>query len=331
MGSCDLEVVAPSGRGRALRVAAIFPGQGSQSVGMGADLAEHSPRAADLFERARRVLGYDLLALQKRGPDERLRETRFSQPAIFVTNVALYDAARDLPVVVSAGHSFGEFCSLYVADSLSFEDALRIVNERAKAMQDAADLAPGGMSAVLGLGAAAVRVVVERVRKSSGRRLQLANFNSPTQIVVSGDLVAVQDVSEAMLEAGAKRVIPLNVSGAWHSTLMEPATERFARAVEAAHFELPRFDVISNVDAQPYRSVEAIRKNLVASITSEVRWHETAEQLFKYDLDLVVEFGAGAVLGPLVKRMAGAPEVMIVSDAAGVRKLRERLEQAVNA
>jgi [acyl-carrier-protein] S-malonyltransferase len=314
-----------------VRIAAVFPGQGSQVVGMGVDVAEHSPAAAALFDRARAVLGYDLLALQKQGPDEKLRETQFSQPAIFVTNVALYDAVGKMPVVVSAGHSFGEFCSLYASHALSFEDALSVVNERAKAMQDAAEIAPGGMAAVLGLGVDAVRAVVERARATSGRRIQLANFNSPTQIVVSGDLDQVQDVAEAMLEAGAKRVIPLNVSGAWHSALMEPATQRFASAVSAATFAMPAFDVVSNVDAQPYRSVDAIRANLVASIAHEVRWHETAERLCSYDLDLVVEFGASGVLVPLIKRMPNAPDATIVSDYAGVRKLRERLGQAVSA
>jgi [acyl-carrier-protein] S-malonyltransferase len=309
----------------------MFPGQGSQLVGMGVDVAAHSSRAADLFERARAVLGYDLLTLQRVGPDERLRETQYSQPAIFVTNVALYEAVGQIPAVVSAGHSFGEFCSLYAAQSLSFEDALRIVDERAKAMQDTAELAPGGMSAVLGLDAESVRSVVDQARRTTGKRLQLANFNSPTQIVISGDLSAVQGVADAMLAAGAKRVIPLNVSGAWHSALMEPATARVAAAVDAATFAMPRFDVISNVDAQPYRDVGTIRKNLVASITHEVLWHQVAERLLQYNLDLVVEFGASGVLGPLMKRMQGAPQVLVVSDDAGVQKLRTIVSQGVSA
>jgi [acyl-carrier-protein] S-malonyltransferase len=328
MGSGHLEMVTEE---PALRIGAIFPGQGSQIVGMGVDVAQHSPRAAELFERARAVLGYDLLALQRNGPDERLRETQYSQPAIFVTNVALYDAVGEAPAVVSAGHSFGEFCSLYAAQSLTFEDALHIVDERAKAMQDAADFAPGGMSAVLGLDGESVRAVVEEARRATGKRLQLANFNSPGQIVISGDLDAVQGVADAMLAAGAKRVIPLNVSGAWHSALMEPATARFAAAVDAVRFTIPRFDVVSNVDAQPYRDVETIRKNLVASIAHEVLWHQTAERLLQYDLDLIVEFGASAVLGPLMKRMQGAPPVLVVSDSAGVQKLKAMLEQGVSA
>jgi [acyl-carrier-protein] S-malonyltransferase len=310
------------------RLAAIFPGQGSQSVGMGVDVAERSPEARRLFDLAAGVLGYDLLALQKDGPDERLRETKYSQPAIFVTNVALFTALGEAGthLVASAGHSFGEFCSLYAAGAIGFEDALRVVNERAQAMQYAAGLAPGGMTAVLGLDEAAIRAVVGPLAAQTGSRLQLANFNSPTQIVISGDLAGVVAAGDALLAAGAKRVVPLNVSGAWHSALMEPALGRFREAVERATFAVPRFDVISNVDARPYRDVESIRANLVKSITHEVLWHDTAARLLEDGPDVVVEFGAGAVLSPLMKRMPGAPQVVHAGDYAGVQKLASLLE-----
>ena len=307
-----------------MRAAVVFPGQGSQTLGMGVDVATKSDAARDLFARANAVLGYDLLDLQQNGPEGKLRETQYSQPAIFVTNVALF-AALELPagaVVVSAGHSFGEFCSLYAAEAISFEDALRIVNARGIAMQHAAGLAAGTMAAVLGLEAERIRQVVEATRESTGERVQLANFNSPGQIVISGDLSAVQTAAEALVAAGAKRVVPLNVSGAWHSALMEPALEPFAPIVEAASFALPRFDVISNVDAQPYRDVATIKKNLIRSVTHEVLWHATAERLLTYELDRVIECGASAVLGPLMKRLEGVPEVSVVSDYAGVEKRR---------
>ena len=155
--------------------------------------------------------------------------------------------------------------------------------------------------------------------------MTLANFNSPTQIVISGDLAAVQAAGDAMLGAGAKRVVPLNVSGAWHSALMEPAVERFRAAVDAAHFEIPAFDVISNVDARPYRDVGTIKQNLVRSLAHEVRWHDTAERLLSYDSQLVVEFGASGVLGPLMKRMPNAPTVLVASDWAGVERVRTAL------
>lgn len=311
--------------GRLMRLAAIFPGQGSQSVGMGADITARSDAARALFERANAVLGYDLFALMQTGPDERLRETQYSQPAIFVTNLALFEAAKnDVAPVASAGHSFGEFCSLTIAGAIDFDSALRIVNERGKAMQAAAEEAAGGMSAVLGLEAGAIRTVVEKVVTQTGMRLQLANFNSPTQIVISGDIDAVRAAGEELLEAGAKRVVPLNVSGAWHSELMQPAVERFARAVNAAEFAVPRFTVVSNVDAKPYESQTQIKENLVRSITQEVRWHETSERLLQERLDLVVEFGANAVLGPLMRRLADAPSVLNVSDSGGVEKLRAK-------
>lgn len=293
---------------------------------MGVDVAARSSAARDLFERANGILGYDLLQLQEVGPEEKLRETQYSQPSIFVTNVALYSAVGDdFSPIVSAGHSFGEFCSLYIAGALTFEDALRIVDERGKAMQYAAELAPGGMSAVLGLEADAIRRVVDQTREATGKRVQLANFNSPTQIVISGDLSGVQAAGDAMLAAGAKRVVPLNVSGAWHSALMDPAIERFANAVNAANFSMPRFDVISNVDAKPYRDIETIKKNLVLSISNEVRWHDTATAIVGYGVDLVVEFGASGVLAPLMRRMENAPKSTIVSDYAGVEKLRATL------
>jgi [acyl-carrier-protein] S-malonyltransferase len=314
--------------GRMIRVAAIFPGQGSQVVGMGVDAAKHSPKAREMFERASEILGYDLLELQRTGPEEKLRETEFSQPAIFTTNVALYYAVGDiLRPVVSAGHSFGEFCSLTIANALSFEQALRIVNERGKAMQYAAEQAPGGMSAVLGMPAEKIREVVEYVKQQTGQRVQLANFNSPAQIVISGDLAAVQAAGDALLEAGAKRVVPLNVSGAWHSELMQPAVSRFAAAVNAGDFRLPEFDVVSNVDAQTYRDVDRIKGSLVRSITDEVRWHDCALQLLTYDLELVVEFGASPVLAPMFKRLPDAPKsVMNVTDYSGIEKLRTVLD-----
>ena len=313
--------------GGVMRVAAIFPGQGSQVVGMGVDVANRSQASREVFERASAILGYDLLELQRSGPEEKLRETEYSQPAIFATNVALYYAVGDaLRPVASAGHSFGEFCSLTISNALSFEEALRIVNERGKAMQYAAEQAPGGMSAVLGMDAQKIREIVDAVREQTGKRVQLANFNSPAQIVISGDLSAVQAAGDALLEAGAKRVVPLNVSGAWHSELMVPAVPRFEAAVAAGTFEVPQFDVVSNLDAQPYRDVERIKRNLVSSITNEVRWHECALTLLSYELDLVVEFGASPVLAPMFKRLPNAPSVMNVTDFAGVEKLRAGMD-----
>ena len=307
---------------RVTRVGVVFPGQGSQAVGMGGAIAERYPVAADLFARARTVLGYDLLDLVRNGPEEKLRETQFSQPAIYVVNYALACVVGDaFGVVASAGHSFGEFCSLTLADAFTFEDALALVRERGLAMQDAADRAHGAMAAVLGLEPGKLRDAVARAR--SAGRVALANFNAPGQIVISGDRDAVAAAGEFAMELGAKRVVPLNVSGAWHSELMIPARERFAPFVAAAKIAMPTFTVISNVDARPYTDVATIRTNLVRSITDEVLWHATAECLVAQGLDIVVEFGGSAVLAPLFKRLDGAPKAMHVGDERGVEKLRD--------
>lgn len=303
-----------------MRAGVIFPGQGSQSVGMGGALVERYPVAAGLFERAERVLGYDLLRVIRDGPEEKLRETRFSQPAIFVTNYALALAAGgDFAVVASAGHSFAEYCSLTLAGSLGFEEALGLVSERGLAMHEAAALAPGAMAAILGLEADAVRAAADGARAAG--RVQLANFNAPGQIVISGDREAVAEAGRLATAAGAKRVVALNVSGAWHSELMEPARARFAPFVERATIALPRFTVISNVDAEPYRDVATIRRNLVLSVTHEVLWHATAERLVAEGLDLLVEFGGSAVLAPLAKRVAGAPRALHAGDETGLERL----------
>lgn len=307
-----------------MRLAAIFPGQGSQGVGMGGDVARNVPAAADLFARAERILGYDLLRLVREGPEEVLRETRYSQPAIFVTNYALAVAAGiESGVVASAGHSFAEFCSLTLAGALDFDEAVLLVRERGLAMQDAAEVAPGGMAAVLGLGAAELAAALAGARNAG--RVQAANFNAPGQIVISGDRAAVARAGELALEAGAKRVVTLNVSGAWHSELMAPARERFAPVVARAALRMPRFTVISNVDGLPYRDVDTIRTNLVRSVTDEVLWHATAERLVAENVDLIVEFGGSAVLAPMLKRLPSAPRSLHVGDEKGLGRLAAAL------
>lgn len=314
------------------KIAAIFPGQGSQTVGMAGEVASRVPAARALFERASVLLGYDLFTLAQNGPAEKLARTIYSQPAIFTANLALYTAAVATShtawrSVVSAGHSFGEYCSLVAAGALEFDEALRVVNERAKAMNDAAELAPGAMSAVLALDAGALCEITARVRADGAGRVTLANFNAPGQIVISGDAAAVERAGDLALEAGAKRVVRLNVSGAWHSELMLPARERFAGVVAGAKIALPQFAVISNVDAQTYTTVAAIRQNLISSISDQVRWHETALRIAEYGVELIVEFGASAVLAPLAKRMGAGIPVIHVGDLAGLQKFRDLLTE----
>jgi [acyl-carrier-protein] S-malonyltransferase len=312
-----------------MRIAVVFPGQGSQTPGMGTDVAATYPAAAALYNSAKAVLGYDLLALCAEGDEDKLRETRYSQPAIFVTNLALAAAVGDvLAPVVSAAHSFAEYCSLTLAGSLTFDASLALVNQRGLAMHRAATLSRGAMAAVLGLDDSLLRKAVAVAIERGAGRVQLANFNQPGQVVISGDEGAVRFAGDLALEAGAKRVIPLNVSGAWHSALMEPAQAEFAKHIAGAPLRMPRFTVISNVDAKPYTSIEQIKANLIRSVTDEVRWHDAAVAMIAVGIDLIVEFGASPVLAPMMKRVAGAPRAIHVGDVAGVEKLRAQLTPA---
>jgi [acyl-carrier-protein] S-malonyltransferase len=312
-----------------MRIAVVFPGQGSQTAGMGSDVAAAYPAAAGLYREAETVLGYDLLALCAVGDEDKLRETRYSQPAIFVTNLALAAAVGDvLKPVVSAAHSFAEYCSLTMAGALDFVAALALVNQRGLAMHRAASISRGAMAAVLGLDDGLLREAVGVAIGRGAGRVQLANFNQPGQVVISGDDEAVRLAGELALAAGAKRVIPLNVSGAWHSALMEPAQAEFAKHIADAAMRMPRFTVISNVDAKPYASIEQIKANLIRSVTDEVRWHDAAIAMIAVGIDMIVEFGASPVLAPMMKRVEGAPKAMHVGDVAGVQKLRALLETA---
>jgi [acyl-carrier-protein] S-malonyltransferase len=276
-------------------------------------------------------LGYDLLELCETGSDEALRETRVSQPAIFTVNVAIYRAVESLGFtpVVSAGHSFGEYCSLTIAGSMAFDDAVRLVHERAKAMGEAADRAPGGMAAIIGFDQAKTEDICARARAASGARVDVANLNAPVQIVVSGDVGGVQAACDIAREEGAKRVVMLSVSGAWHSELMQPAVPAFSRHVESAAISMPSFAVISNVDVVPYDSVERIRRCLIASLSARVRWHETAVALAAMGPDIIVECGATRVLAPMMARLPGVEgdRVVHVADSAGIAKLAAAAEK----
>ncbi len=303
----------------------IFPGQGSQAQGMGVEAARRHPRARECFDRASAVLGYDLLRLCQEGSDDELRETRVSQPAIFTANVAIYRAVESIGLtpIVSAGHSFGEYCSLTIAGSLDFDDAVRLVNQRGIAMGRAADVAPGSMAAIIGFDQGRVEELCAQARERSGARVDVANLNAPVQIVVSGDVAGVSALCESARAEGAKRVVPLNVSGAWHSELMRPAVAEFEPFVRDARIALPAFDVIGNVEAAAYRSVDDIRRCLVASLSARVRWHETAEALAAKRPDVIVECGATRVLAPMMARLPGvdSDRVVHVADEAGIAKL----------
>jgi [acyl-carrier-protein] S-malonyltransferase len=311
----------------------IFPGQGSQVVGMGADLAARFSQSHECFERASAMLGYDLLErVISASPDE-LKETRLSQPAIFTANVAIFRAVATLGLtpIVAAGHSFGEYCALVAADAIDFDEAVRIVNQRGLAMGEAADVAPGLMAAIIGLEEAAVDEICKLARDATGSRVDIGNLNALTQIVISGDARGVEAACDIAKERGAKRVRILNVSGAWHSTLMVSAMPRFSRAVANAKLRMPKFTVISNVVATPYASVEEIRSCLLASLCTRVRWHETAVALAALAPDYVIECGASEVLAPMIKRLAniGGARVVSVSDSSTLDDLADAVGSPV--
>ena len=304
----------------------IFPGQGSQAAGMGAELAARFPASRECFDRASAVVGYDLLdRVGSASPDE-LKETRLSQPAIFTANVAIYRAVETLGLqpVVSAGHSFGEYCSLTIANAIDFDEAVRVVSERGRAMGEAADVTPGLMAAIIGLQEAEVDAACKAAREASGERVDIGNLNTSTQIVISGNAAGVEAACEIAKEMGAKRVRVLNVSGAWHSTLMEPAMPRFGKAVAAARLHMPAFPVISNVIAKEYQSVDEMRECLLASLCARVRWHEAAVALAAFAPDYVIECGASEVLAPMMKRLPniGAARVAHVAGSADLDELR---------
>lgn len=311
----------------------VFPGQGSQVLGMGVDVAERYARSRGAFDEASALLGYDLLELCRHGSEEQLRETRISQPAIFTTNVAIYRAVQSLGLepLVSAGHSFGEYCSLTIADALDFTTALRLVNERGLAMGAAADEAPGAMAAVIGFDQARVAELAAEARAQTGKCVDLANLNAPLQIVVSGDAAAVDALCAIAARAGAKRVVMLNVSGAWHSELMRSAVARFEPTVEAATMRVPAFEVIGNVEVEPYTSVKQMRRCLIASLVSRVRWHETAQALAARRPDLIIECGASAVLAPMMRRLpsVAADRCLHIADSEGIEKLAAVAKAAV--
>lgn len=297
---------------------------------MGADVARAYPASRECFDRASRVLGYDVLRLCENGSEDELRETRVSQPLIFTANVAIYRGVESLGLrpIVSAGHSFGEYCSLTIAGSLEFEDALALVNERAIAMGAAADVAPGAMAAFIGFDQTKVEDICDAARASSGARVDVANLNAPVQIVVSGDVAGVQAACDLAREAGAKRVVMLNVSGAWHSALMAPAVPAFAKHVDGAPIRVPSFPVVSNVEVEAYSSVEQIKRCLIASLSARVRWHEAAVALAAMRPDVIVECGATRVLAPMMARLDGVESgrVFHVADPQGIARLAAAVE-----
>lgn len=284
----------------------IFPGQGAQFPGMGKDLFEQNPRARQLFEEANDVLGFSITDTMFHGTADELKQTRITQPAVFIHSVVIALSNDSFRPDMVAGHSLGEFSALVANGTLSFADGLRLVFKRAQAMQRACERNPSTMAAVLGLDDA---VVEEVCRSISEEVVVAANYNCPGQLVISGTLKGVELASEKLKAAGAKRVLPLQVGGAFHSPLMEPARKELAAAIEQTVFNTPVCPVYQNVNALPATDVTVIKNNLIAQLTAPVRWTQSVQHMFADGARVFIECGPGKVLQGLVKKIAPEAEV----------------------
>ncbi len=289
-----------------MKKAYVFPGQGAQYVGMGKDLYENNAEVRALFERANEVLGFRITDLMFAGTPEDLRQTKVTQPAVFLHSVALAKALQVTPDAV-AGHSLGEFSALVVAGALSFEEGLKLVSKRAQAMQACCEAVPGTMAAVISLADAEV----EQICQTTEGVVVAANYNCPGQLVISGEKAAVEAACVRCKEAGARRALVLPVGGAFHSPLMEPAREELARAIAEAEFHTPICPIYQNVDAMPHTDPAEIKENLIAQLTAPVRWTQIVERMVADDILDFTELGPGTVLQGLIRKIHA--EVAITS------------------
>ena len=280
----------------------VFPGQGAQFVGMGKDLYENNPKAKELFDKANDILGYRITDIMFNGTDEDLKQTKVTQPAVFLHSVITALCLDDFKPDMVVGHSLGEFSALTAAGALSFEDGLRLVYARAMTMQKACEATPSTMAAVINLPDEVIEQICAEISKD-GSVVVPANYNSPGQVVISGNVEAVKEACTKLKEAGAKRALPLAVGGAFHSPLMEMARVELAKAIEAAPVSQPICPVYQNVDALPHTDPTEIKDNLLKQLTSPVRWTQSVKNMIVDGMTDFVECGPGIVLTGLIGRI----------------------------
>ena len=313
-------------------IAFLFPGQGSQSIGMGRDLAEQFPVAKAVFDEADEALGYSLSDLCFNGPEDQLKLTEFTQPAILTVSVAAARvlAEHGITPAFAAGHSLGEYSAHVAAGTLSFADAVRTVRLRGQFMQDAVPAGQGGMSAILGLDAARIGDLCQQASDEHDCVVAPANLNAPEQTVISGDAEAVARAGELCKEAGAKRVVPLPVSAPFHCKLMEPAAERLAAELERITFNDPTIPVASNVDARLVTRRADVRDCLIRQVTGAVRWVECIDLLKSSGATTFIEVGPGKVLSGLMRQIDRAQKMLNVEDSESLQKTLETLSGSTN-
>lgn len=295
----------------------VFPGQGAQFSGMGKDLYESNPLAKELFDKADEILGFEITKIMFEGTDEELRQTKVTQPAVFLHSViSAYCMGDAFQPEMTAGHSLGEFSALVAAGALSFEDGLKLVSQRAMAMQKACEAAPSTMAAIIGLADETIEQICGEVSAPSNVVIP-ANYNCPGQVVISGNIDAVNAACEQLKAAGAKRALPLNVGGAFHSPLMQPAKDELQAAIEATEFHAPKCPVYQNVDGKAHTEPEDIKQNLIAQLTAPVRWTLEVQNMIADGATDFTECGPGKVLQGLVAKIAKGNDAVVAHGIEG--------------